>query len=191
MLLSLLSGCGSQSTALVASRPDTDTKTLVAQAQKAERSRDYNRARVLYQQAIDEAGDAQSAAFAAKEMASALVFWGEYQGAMDALLLSLKHREDQAPVWHDLGILRAGAGLLPAARTALERAVNLAPNSPRARVALAALLVKMKHYDLALQHYKRLLKMKIPAKIEQATHRAIELLESELQSQQRTVAPTP
>ncbi|MBL4634035.1 MAG: tetratricopeptide repeat protein [Kofleriaceae bacterium] len=162
-----------------------DTESLVLQAQDAERSRNYHAARKLYQQAIDSAGDSTSAAYAAKEMASALSFWGEYEGAMELMLLSLTHRERQAPVWHDLGILRARSGALPAALTALQRAVAIAPKSARARVTLAALLVKMHEYKRALRHYRTLLGLKIPAKIERATHRAIKLLQVEIASQQQ------
>ncbi len=180
--MSFVVGCGPRPKPRSA-RPSPQTQALVDKAHSVERTRDYHRARRLYKEAIATAEDADSAAFANREMAAALLFWGEYDGAMDLLLESLKHDPAQAPVWHDLGILRSRAGRPQAAHTALAEAVRLAPQSPRSRVALAALLVQQKRYSEALAHYKRLLTLKLPSTTKQAVQKAIVLLNAQIKLQ--------
>tara|TARA_R110002096_G_scaffold44526_6_gene120153 strand:+ start:53305 stop:53775 length:471 start_codon:yes stop_codon:yes gene_type:complete len=148
-------------------------------AEDAEQRRDYNVARELYLQAIAEASDSRSAAIANREMASALLFWGEYEGAEARLRTSLKHDASQARVWHDLGLVQEHQGNAGEALISLERAVALAPNEPRARIAYAALLVKQSQFSEAILQYKALLKMPIPERIEVAIHKALRMLENE------------
>jgi len=153
---------------------------LLDEAEVAERARDYNKAREKYLQAISEAPDAQSAAIANREMASALVFWGEYEGAEARMKASLEHDSSQARVWHDLGLVQEHQGKPHLALESLEKAVLLAPKEPRARVAYAALLVKQSQFSAAIVQYEELLKLPIPERIESATHKALQLLRREV-----------
>lgn len=181
LLCVLVSGClsGSQGSATTI---HPTTLQLHEQAEAAERKRDHTAARSFYQRAIDTAPDSASAAFANREMASALVFWGEDEGAVLLLDKSLEHDPLQVPVWHNLGIIQAKLGEPQKARTALERAVTLAPKEPRSRMALAALLVNLSEFSLAQSHYKTLLTLEIPPKIERAIHKALEILQAEIKS---------
>lgn len=163
--------------------PGPKIKALHAQAEAAERKRDYHSARAYYQQAVDEAPDSASAAYATLKMASALVFWGELAPACTLLGKSLEHDPSQVPVWHDLGVLQAKLGRPEAARKSLMRAVELAPKEPRSRIALAALLVQQSEFRLAQTHYETLLTLDIPPKIEEAIHRALGILEQEIARQ--------
>lgn len=176
---SLLAACGSPAKTPTSAAPHARVQTLLAAAEDAEQRRDYNAARELYLQAIAEAPDARSAAIANREMASALLFWGEYEGAEARLQASLEHDKSQARVWHDLGLVQEHQGKASDALTSLERAVALAPKEPRARIAYAALLVKQGQFAKAIVEYKALLKLPIPERIEAAIHKALRMLESE------------
>jgi Flp pilus assembly protein TadD len=160
-----------------------ETLKLNEQAEAAERKRDHHAARAFYQRAVDTAPNPASAAFATREMASALIFWGEDEGAVVLLARSLEHDPTQVPVWHDLGVMQARLGKSQEARQALERAVELAPKEPRSRMALAALLVNLSEFELARSHYKVLLTLKIPPRIEKAIHKALDILQSEIDRQ--------
>jgi Flp pilus assembly protein TadD len=100
--------------------------------------------------------------------------------ALPYLLQSAENGPEQVSVWNDLGVVYSRLKQPAKARAALERAVKLAPREPKARLALAAELVRHKEYRLAQQHYNVLLTLDIPPKIENATHRAIALLEKEI-----------
>ncbi len=176
---SLLAACGSSAKTPTSPAAHARVQTLLKAAEDAEQRRDYNVARELYLQAIAEASDSRSAAIANREMASALLFWGEYEGAEARLRTSLKHDASQARVWHDLGLVQEHQGNAGEALISLERAVALAPNEPRARIAYAALLVKQSQFSEAILQYKALLKMPIPERIEVAIHKALRMLENE------------
>lgn len=180
IVASVSMACGSPRTELKSPGPHVSVQTLLKAAEDAERKRDYNLARQLYQQAIDDAPDAQSAAIANREMASALVFWGEYEGAEARLRASLAHDETQARVWHDLGLVQDHQDKPTDALTSLEIAVSLAPKAPRVRIAYAALLVKQARFSDAIIQYEALLKLPIPPRIESAAHKALLLLEHEV-----------
>ena len=162
-----------------------EIQEINALAQAAERERDYHAARAYYQQAVDQAPDPASAAYATRKMASALAFWGELDGAVRLLHQSLEHNPRQVPVWHDLGVLQTKLGQADAARRALERAVELAPREPRSRIALAALLVRQSEFSLAQSHYQVLLTLNISPQIEKATHEALRLLQREIERQRK------
>ncbi len=160
--------------------PAESVQSLLDQAHNAERERQYHEARALYLRAIEQAPDRTSAAIANREMASALVFWGEYEGARVRLLASLEHDDQQARVWHDLGMVQEHLGDREAAVASLRKATDLAPSEPRSRISYAALLVKQEQFAEALTQYEALLKLPVPDRIEAATREAIRLLKSEL-----------
>ena len=172
-------GCGGApvSTAPLVAKP---VLALLQQAEKAERARDYHTARERYQKAIAVAPDPTSAALANRKMASALLFWGEYEGAERRLMQSLVHDGTQVRVWHDLAIVQVQLKKHDAALASLVKAVELAPGEPRIRVAYAALLVKERRYRDAITQYKHLLTLSIPPTIEQATHKALRMLAAEV-----------
>jgi Flp pilus assembly protein TadD len=182
-LMLLASGAGCLRGAQVQEKPKIHPNTLQLhqKAEAAERKREHHKARAFYQRAVDTAPDAASAAFATREMASALLFWGEEEGAALLLDKSLQHDPQQVPVWHNLGVVQAKLGKSEEARSALERAIELAPKEPRSRMALAALLVNLSEFRLAKSHYEILLTLKIPEKIERAIHKALEILQVEIE----------
>ncbi len=172
--------CGSPAREPAVVKPATNVQSLLNAAQNAERKRDYNTARELYLQAIREAPDRQSAAIANREMASALVFWGEYESAEKRLLASLEQDGKQARVWHDLGLVQDHQDKSASALVSLHKAVALAPKEPRVRIAYAALLVKQSRFSDAIVQYEALLKLPIPVRIEAATHKALQMLKREV-----------
>ncbi len=178
-LVALGSACAS-APAKAPRAPAPDIVALSDKAEAAERKREHLQAEAYLQEAIEQAKDPVSAAYANRKMASMLLFWREEARARAYLQASLEHDASQAAAWNDLGVVESNLGHPHEARQALEKAVELAPKEPRARLALGAELVKQKEYKLALAQYKVLLTLRIPAKIEDATHRAIKLLESEL-----------
>ena len=177
-----LVACGSRATPTSAEpQASTSVQALLDQAQEAERARDYHRARALYQRAIDEAPDAGSSALANREMASALIFWGEYEGGEALLRQSLAHDASQARVWHDLALVQARGDRPKEALASLEKALTLAPDEPRVVVAYAALLVKETRFADAIAQYEHLLQLEIPPRIETATRKALVMLRSEIE----------
>src|SRR5262249_51953965 len=81
-----------------------------------------------------------------------------------------------ARAWHDLGILRHQLGDDAGARTALERAVTLAPDDPRPRIALAALLWQSGDLDGARAQYQALLGLDLPDNVRAKVEWAISTL---------------
>lgn len=155
------------------------TTALVERAQNAERARRYDEARALYQQATADAPDAASRAWAAREQAEALVFWGEYEAAERALEIAVTARPDDAASWHDLGMLRHRRGDTAAAEQAFRRSMRAAPRDARPRIALAALLVNAGRFDDAIAEYEALLELDLPPRTRDAVHRALDMLRAE------------
>lgn len=180
LLVMLALACGSSAPAARDPVATDSIQALLQQAEDAERARDYHRARALYQRAIDESPDAASAALANRDMASALIFWGEYEGGRDRLVQSLEHDNSQARVWHDLGMVQDHLEQPEEALVSLAKAVELAPKEPRARIAYAALLVKQAQYAAAILEYESLLELSIPPRIEAAAHKALDMLRAEI-----------
>lgn len=166
--------------------PSASTRSLIDQAHRAERARRYDRARVFYQRAVDTAPDRASELAALGELASALLFWGELGHGAAVLERVVALAPGQVSAWHDLGVVRARLGDVAGAERALERAIALAPDEPRPRVALAALLVNQHRWDDALAQYHTLEKLPLPARTRRAVARAVQLIEAV-----RTGAPRP
>src|SRR5690606_26255862 len=121
--------------------PAPATAALLERARAEEGARRYDRARALYEQAAREAPDRASAALAWRELASALLFWGELEDGEQALERVVRLDPREVSAWHDLGVVRERRGDRAGAEHALRRAISLAPGDVRPRVALAALLV--------------------------------------------------
>ena len=155
------------------------TRSILDQARKEERARRYDRARELYLRATREAPDRGSEAIAWRELGSALIFWGELEEAAQALGRVVAIDPAAISAWHDLGIVRARLGDVTGAERAFHRAIALAPEEPRPRVALAALLVRQRRWDDALAQYRRLERLDLPETTRRAVGRAIEILEVE------------
>jgi tetratricopeptide (TPR) repeat protein len=179
-LLALLAGaCRSGAHPAQSAGPAARTRALLAEARKAERARQYDRARELYLRAAREAPDRRSQAIAWRELGSALIFWGELDEAAKALGKVVELEPGAVSAWHDLGIVRARLGDAAGAEKAFRRAIQLAPEEPRPRVALAALLVRQRRWDAALEEYRALEQLDLPERTRSAVGRAIELIEAE------------
>jgi len=177
----LLVSCGGHSKpASPSNRPAQATIALIDRAQAYERNRRYDLARPRYQQAVDKAPEATSKAHAARTFASALLFWGEVAAAEQMLLVTVEADPDKTGAWHDLGILRAKRGADEEAEQALLTSIRLAPDDPRSRIALAAVLVKQHRYRQALTEYETLRNFELPERMRSAIERAIGLLRPEI-----------
>jgi tetratricopeptide (TPR) repeat protein len=176
----VISAACTSSQAPAAQMPSPEVQDLNKQAEAAERRREHHVARDLLQRAIKTASDPVSGAYANRKMAAMLLFWHEEVEALLYLQASLEHDPNQVPVWNDLGVVQSRLGHPQKARAALERAVELDPKQPISRLTLAAELVRQSEFRSALSHYKILLTLDIPPKIENATHRAISLLNREM-----------
>lgn len=155
------------------------TRVAVDRAERSERARRYDQARAWYERAERDAPDARSRAWAARQYADALAFWGEYRDAERALERVVRWAPGDASAWHDLGILRARRGDVAGAEMALRRAKAAAPHDPRPRVALAALWVNARRFDAALAEYRALLALDLPPRLRAAVRRAIALVSAE------------
>lgn len=171
-----LAGCGG---ARAPAEAPSQTRELLAQAESYERARRYDLAREQYQKAVDTAPTNRSAGFAAHRFASALAFWGELEAARAMLETSVARDPKRTSAWHDLGVIRVQLGDTRGAEVALRRAVDLAGDDPRPRVALAALLVKTRRYREAETVYRQLRDLDLPPRLRAAVDRALELLASE------------
>ena len=159
--------------------PAATTEALLVRARAEERARRYDRARELYQQAVDTAPDAHSKAHAWRQLASALLFWGEIEEGARALERVVELRPDAVSAWHDLGVVRGSRGDLAGAEVALRRAIALAPDEPRPRVALAATLVKQRRWRDAIGEYEALERLELPEATRRAVARALEICRAE------------
>ena len=176
----LLAGaCGGAAPEPAEPGPAPRIAALLEEAREAERVRRHDRARALYEQAVREAPDRTSEGAALRELASALLFWGEVEAAGQALERLVVVAPDEVSGWHDLGIVRARRGDPAGAERALRRAAAMAPADPRPRIALAALLVTGRRWDEALAEYRGLQRLRLPERMRRAVARAIELLEAE------------
>lgn len=160
-------------------QPAASTQAILGKAREAERARRWDQARELYLRAAREAPDRRSEAVAWRELGSALIFWGELDEAARALARVVAIDPGAVSAWHDLGIVRARLGDARGAERALRRAIALAPEEPRPRVALAALLVRQRRYGDALGEYRALERLELPDATRRAVGRAIQLLEVE------------
>ncbi len=145
--------------------PTPQVRAEVAQAETAERARRHDLARGHYEPAIALAADPRSAAFARHELAETLVTWGEIAEAHRQLEAAAAASPDDASIWHDLGIVRHHEHDDPGALAALGRAVQLAPDDPRPRTALAALYWSRGDKASASREYRALLALDLPDRL--------------------------
>jgi Flp pilus assembly protein TadD len=164
VLLLVCAACGARA-AKPAPPPAIDVRKEIAEAEKAEKARQHDVARVHYERAVNAAKDPSSVFYARREYAETLITWGEYRLAIEHLEGALTARPDHAPSWHDLGMLRNNQNNIPGAIQALEKSRTLAPKDPRPRIALAAL--RWKHGDKtgASTEYKQLLDLDLPDRV--------------------------
>jgi Flp pilus assembly protein TadD len=174
----LAGACGGAKAAEPRAEAAPPTARLLARARVAERERRYDQARALYEQAAREAPDRTSAARAWRELARALLFWGELRDAESALTRAVSATPGEVGAWHDLGVVRARLGDSAGAERALARAISLAPAEPRPRIALAAMMVNQRRWDDALAQYRALEVMELSGRMRAAVTRAIELVEA-------------
>jgi len=145
--------------------PTAAVRGEIEQAEIAEQARHHDVARTHYQRAIAAARDPGSIAFARHEYAETLVTWGEAPEARAQLEIAVTANPADASVWHDLGLLRHGAGDDPGAIQALLRAETLVPSDARPRTALAALYWKRGDKRNAAREYRGLLELELPDRV--------------------------
>jgi tetratricopeptide (TPR) repeat protein len=177
--LAVTFACGSRSQPPRSTAISHDTRALVDVARDHERSRRYDLARAAYERAIAQAPDAGSAAWASRQLATALLFWGDYPAAKRALERTVRLRPAEVSAWHDLGIVRAHQGDPAGAETAFRRSIALRPRAPMSRLALAALLVNQRRFPDALAEYDALLALELPERYRAAIERARRLIRAE------------
>jgi Flp pilus assembly protein TadD len=164
--MTLCAACGSARPAPSAPEtPAARTRAAVAEAETHERARRHDLARAAYRRAITEAPDPLSEAYARREHASALAFWGEVPAAITELEIVVRLAPGAAPAWHDLGILRHSVGDDAGAAVALRTARALRPADPRPRIALAALLWHAGDRAGAAAEYRALLELDLPPRV--------------------------
>ena len=159
-----------------AAGPSAATLAAVDHADDLERTRQHDQARAAYEQAVAAAPDRPSEVYARLELASQLAFWGEIAAAVSQLETVVGLDPAQTRAWHDLGILRHQLGDDPGAQSALEKAVSLAPDDPRPRIALAALLWQRGDLAAARAQYQALLRLDLPDAVRTKVQWAIEQL---------------
>jgi Flp pilus assembly protein TadD len=163
LLVIALAACGAR--AARPAPPSIDVKHEIAEADKAEKQRKHDVARVHYERAVAAAKDPSSVFYARREYAETLITWGEYPLAIQHLEAALTARPDHAASWHDLGLLRNNQNNLPGAIQALEKSRSLAPKDPRPRIALAALRWKTGDKAGATTEYRQLLELELPDRV--------------------------
>ena len=169
LVMALLVACGHAPPP----RPADTTRREVATAEAALRRRDYDGARAGYARAIAAAPDRPSEAFARRELADMLLLFDERKEAAAELEQVVTLRPRDAASWHDLGIVRHALGDIDGAATALNRARTLAPDDPRPRIALAALLWQRGDRDGAAREYRALLDLELPPRVRDKVEWAI------------------
>jgi Flp pilus assembly protein TadD len=171
-MLAAVAACGS-----APPRPSASTRAAVERAEAHERARRPDQARAALRQAIADAPDAVSEAYARREYASALAFWGEVPAAVAELEAAVRLDPAQPAAWHDLGILRHSRGDRAGAAAALREARRLRPADPRPRIALAALLWQSGDRAAARAEYVALRGLDLPPRLRARVDWAIAELE--------------
>ncbi len=169
IVFTLLIGCGGQA----AHGPSASTRRSIAHAETLESERRHDEALAAYEQAIRDAPDRPSELYARLELASQLAFWHDLGGAIAQLEAVVALDDKLARAWHDLGVLRHAQHDDAGARTALERAVALAPDDARPRIALAALLWDTGDLAAARAQYEALLELELPDNVRDKVEWAI------------------
>jgi Flp pilus assembly protein TadD len=160
-----------------ATGPAASTRAAIERAEAAELHRDHAGARAAYEDAIAHAPDPPSQIFARREYASTLEAWGEVPAAIAQLEVIVRLDPSNAPSWHDLGILRHARGDDAGAAVALRQARALAPNDPRPRIALAALLWSTGDRTGAAAEYRALLTLQLPDRVRAKVEWALQQLQ--------------
>jgi tetratricopeptide (TPR) repeat protein len=174
-------GCGARPAPPRPAPVAAEVRRLIDEAERAELARDHFVARRHYEAAVAaavSAGDTASIRLARRELAETLISWGELGAAAAQLEQLVAAAADDASAWHDLGLVRHGAGDLPGAAAALARAKALQPRDPRPRIALAALQWKRGDKAAALVEYRALLELELPDRVREKVRWAIRQLEA-------------
>lgn len=157
-------------------QPSPVVRADVKGAEDAELARKHDIARAKYQQAIADAQDPVSQAYARHELAETLISWGELAEAKAQLEAVVAAKPDDASAWHDLAMLRNHDGDAAGARAAFERAKELAPTDPRPRIALAAWLWCHDDRPAATSEYRGLLELDLPDRLRAKVRWALDVL---------------
>jgi Flp pilus assembly protein TadD len=174
LLVLFLVACGGRPAA--PPQPAFDVRTEIEQAEKAEKARQHDVAKLHYERAVAGARDPASGAYARREYAETLVTWGEYPLAIEHLRVVVQLAPGDPRAWHDLGILLHNRGDNPGAIQALERARDLSPKSPAPRIALAALRWKLGEKQAAADEYRKLLDLDLPERLRAKVEWALQQL---------------
>ncbi len=178
--LTVAGACSSPARTPRAPRIAASTRQTIENAQEYERARRYDLARAAYARAVAEAPDRTSGGWAARQMARALVFWGEYVDAEKALERTVELVPGEFTAWHDLGMVREELRKLPQAEAAFRRSIALRPRLAPSRIALAALLVNQRRWQEALVEYDHLLALDLPERLVSRIEQARKMIRAEM-----------
>jgi tetratricopeptide (TPR) repeat protein len=171
LLLIVLCACGAR--AAKPAPPSIDVRAEIDQAEKAERARKHDIARVHYERAVAGAKDPSSISYARRHYAETLMTWGEYPLAITHLDAALAARPDDAKAWRFLAFLRHNQGDNQGAIAAFERARDLAPKDFVVRRDLAILRWKLRDRDGAKKEYQAMLALELPDRMRAAVEWAL------------------
>jgi len=155
------------------------TLSWIDKAEEQQQLRQYSRARLLYIRAKREAPDDNSRGYAAREYGRALVFWGEYEPARRQLEQAVELRAADPIAWHTLGMVAYHLGDADAATAAFTRAIALAPDDPRPRLALHAVYFNQGRIDDAIAELEKVLHLEIPDQLRAKVEQGLALLRKE------------
>lgn len=171
LLVLLLVACGARAKPLPP--PSIDVRAEIAEAEKSEKARRHDLAKIHYEKAVAGAKDPSSVWYANREYAETLISWGEYPVAIHHLETALGARPTDPVSWHDLGVLKHNQGDHAGAIKAFEASRNYAPKSPKPRVALAALRWKLGDRAGATAEYRGLLELELPDRLREKVEWAL------------------
>jgi len=169
-VVAILAACGGRPKPLP---PSVDVRAEIEQAEKAERARRHDLAKIHYERAVAGAKDPASISYARREYALTLISWGEFPQATQHLEVALGAKPDDAASWHDLGMLRHKQGNDDGAIQALEKARDLAPRDVRPLKTLAALRWKTGDKAGATAAYRRMLELDLPDRVREKVEWAL------------------
>jgi Flp pilus assembly protein TadD len=156
--------------------PSAVVRADVDRAEAAEKARQHEVARAAYERAIADAKTPADIAFARHEYAETLIAWGELTAAIAQLQAAVAAQPDDAPTWHDLGMLRQHEGDIAGAVAAFQKARAIVPDDPRPRIALAALRWRSGDIAGATTEYRELLELDLPDRLRAKVRWALDQL---------------